>query len=521
MLRSAWLVVGSVALACGGCAGRTFAGTTDGGAGHGGAAGTGGNGGVPSTGGSAGVPSTGGSAGVPSTGGSGGVVSSGGTSSTCNGASPPSPACGAALCGNGTIDSCNDCPDGGWGGDFGEGPRGPGGPPCVSGVEDCDGAQLGGASCTSLGFAGGTLHCLSSCHYDTSGCERCASAGGHVAACTDSIAGAKAPSALAVAATADEIGLAWISTTAGGPELWFARLTPDLSLITKTGPIAANCPGSIALATRPGGWELATSAYEQGVQLFAIDAAGTVTGRKQITPSGHGATFGERPGATPLLAWIDDKGSFLGTEIVSADGLSATPPVQIPMPGGVVDSFVSSVYVGGGFLVATRSYNRIVVARVETDGSTTGTLTDPTPDEAEFPALASAGNEARLVYGHFAGSPVTVELVRLDAQGKALASPIVVGSAPAYYDIAYPVAAGTDTLVVLGNYTGGVDLAQHLDVVRVDQAGNKLWGPRTIATDPTMLADYNAVMSGSVLVSAFIEGGTTEPSGVGAARIVP
>jgi uncharacterized protein DUF1566 len=38
------------------------------------------------------------------------------------------------------------------------------------GLEDCDGADLGGASCTSLGFLGGTLACGSSCRFDTSGC---------------------------------------------------------------------------------------------------------------------------------------------------------------------------------------------------------------------------------------------------------------------------------------------------------------------------------------------------------------
>ncbi len=41
--------------------------------------------------------------------------------------------------------------------------------------EQCDGTNLNGASCTSLGtgFAGGTLRCTSSCLYDTSMCTRC------------------------------------------------------------------------------------------------------------------------------------------------------------------------------------------------------------------------------------------------------------------------------------------------------------------------------------------------------------
>lgn len=36
--------------------------------------------------------------------------------------------------------------------------------------EACDGAELGGATCESLGFAGGTLRCNGTCNHDTSGC---------------------------------------------------------------------------------------------------------------------------------------------------------------------------------------------------------------------------------------------------------------------------------------------------------------------------------------------------------------
>ena len=46
---------------------------------------------------------------------------------------------------------------------------------CGDGVKDtgeqCDGDQMGEASCTSLGFAAGTLACRSDCHFDTSGCQ--------------------------------------------------------------------------------------------------------------------------------------------------------------------------------------------------------------------------------------------------------------------------------------------------------------------------------------------------------------
>jgi hypothetical protein len=50
-----------------------------------------------------------------------------------------------------------------------------GGESCGNGVidefEQCDGSDLGGASCTSLGYECGTLGCDEGCSYDTSGCS--------------------------------------------------------------------------------------------------------------------------------------------------------------------------------------------------------------------------------------------------------------------------------------------------------------------------------------------------------------
>ncbi len=39
--------------------------------------------------------------------------------------------------------------------------------------EDCDGGNLGGQSCASLGFGGGNLVCQNNCVFDTSGCSDC------------------------------------------------------------------------------------------------------------------------------------------------------------------------------------------------------------------------------------------------------------------------------------------------------------------------------------------------------------
>ncbi len=39
--------------------------------------------------------------------------------------------------------------------------------------EQCDGSNLNGQTCASIGFGGGTLSCTSSCQFDTSGCFTC------------------------------------------------------------------------------------------------------------------------------------------------------------------------------------------------------------------------------------------------------------------------------------------------------------------------------------------------------------
>lgn len=65
---------------------------------------------------------------------------------------------GTLLCGGDcTFDEvfCNQCGDG-----------------VISGSEACDGIDLGGATCASQGFAGGTLGCTG-CGLDTSGCTLC------------------------------------------------------------------------------------------------------------------------------------------------------------------------------------------------------------------------------------------------------------------------------------------------------------------------------------------------------------
>lgn len=48
----------------------------------------------------------------------------------------------------------------------------------IQNAEQCDGSNLGGSSCTSRGFTGGTLSCTNACTFNTSTCESSSSGGG-------------------------------------------------------------------------------------------------------------------------------------------------------------------------------------------------------------------------------------------------------------------------------------------------------------------------------------------------------
>ena len=43
----------------------------------------------------------------------------------------------------------------------------------ISGSEQCDGTNMGGKTCASQGFNGGTLKCTKACNFDTANCYKC------------------------------------------------------------------------------------------------------------------------------------------------------------------------------------------------------------------------------------------------------------------------------------------------------------------------------------------------------------
>jgi hypothetical protein len=71
---------------------------------------------------------------------------------------------GTLTCGGGCTFDTSACPPHPVPGTCGNG--------TVENTERCDGSAVGGETCASLGYVGGTLACRASCAYDTSGCTR-------------------------------------------------------------------------------------------------------------------------------------------------------------------------------------------------------------------------------------------------------------------------------------------------------------------------------------------------------------
>ncbi|MFO0755253.1 MAG: hypothetical protein U0359_02105 [Byssovorax sp.] len=77
------------------------------------------------------------------------------------------------LGGMGTTTATSTSGSGGSGGSGGGEPPHPCGDGMIGPGEECDGQDLGGATCVSLGFAGGTVTCNGQCKLDTTKCDAC------------------------------------------------------------------------------------------------------------------------------------------------------------------------------------------------------------------------------------------------------------------------------------------------------------------------------------------------------------
>jgi hypothetical protein len=422
----------------------------------------------------------------------------------------------------------------------GGGPGGGGDPAgpdagCDSGVpftvvEQCDGINLGGATCASLGFPGGALACDSACFFATNQCETCLP-GPNVATCRHTELDAAEPSALAMTTTDQEIVVAWISgpglATSPSPtaaaSVRLARFGADLSLIAQSSCFGPAHARNIALARSPSGFILAVEG-DGGVTIQPLDSTGAPRAASRVIANALQPVLGAREASGtmsggPLLAWSvapgahpNPSGLAVQAELLGDDGTQETAPVTVfPVAEGT--GYASAVFTGDGFLLADGS-----IARVGLDGSVVGTSA---PGPAEYTMLAWTGTEARVVYGDPAAQGAGVYWLRLDKSGAALGSPVLLTPSSTFYNVAPAVAMGDDTVVVLGGGSSTIDHSTHLGITRISPTGTSLTAPFGVVQDPELVAAPKVAVLGSQAVLAWVGGVNGYPGRIGLALLNP
>jgi hypothetical protein len=218
------------------------------------------------------------------------------------------------VCGDGRIGTFDTCVQHCAGGC--PGVEGCSAPVCATGREICDGAALGGASCRSLGFGGGTLACDERCQgYDVRGCSVCLAS--DRVQCT-SVAVPEAVTGVRLVASGERV-LA-IASSAGG--IRWAIAGRDLALAAWSPLVPASAFDAIA---QEGGFLLAT-------------LSGTTASVSRVDAAGRHSPIAELPDAAEVLLWsirgggaILTTGTAFGSPFRAIDARGAIAPA-IAMP---------------------------------------------------------------------------------------------------------------------------------------------------------------------------------------------
>jgi hypothetical protein len=409
---------------------------------------------------------------------------------------PATAACGAALCGNGVRDTCVGAPPGA----FEEGPpdAAEAGAPFYL-TEACDGQDLNGASCASLGYRGGTLKCGVSCDFDTRGCDLC-QAGGKIERCLRPNLDDVGSSLLALGAADSEIVLAWVSgaTASGGSGVHLARFSPDLSLLAETGCLGLNDAWRLSLSIAPSGWILAVDTA-RGIELRPLSP--TLVARKLE----GGPILGG-----PLLVWSTGPSTLDNTRwatLLADDARTETPDVMLAR---ATAEEASAVFVGDGFLYADLERGGVAIERIGLDG-VLGARQAPVPD-AEYPQLSWTGSGGRLVYQTLGSRMMWAPL---DSSGALLAPSVTIGPGAFHFQV---VAVGDDALVLttLGN--------SGLEITHLSKAGTIVDGPYSLVANAPSIFGWDRVIAGrgSDAIVAWATGGDISgPADIGLARVTP
>jgi hypothetical protein len=395
----------------------------------------------------------------------------------CDGSGP--------VCGNGTADTCLVDVQ------FGFCPK-------AVAAEPCDGTDLGQQTCQSQGFGSGALACTTSCAVDITGCREC-TADASLLRCGDPPVPTLGTGALALAATDNEVALAWAEWPEGGRlALRFARLSPGLDLsssATLDEPVFAavtdgiNSGSWLFAAPLPSGWVVAGFA-ENEVFVHAVDATGH--GVSRIAPADIPAgllALARRPGGGPLLVSKGSDGAW--ASVIAADGRSATPAIRLPVDTSAVAGEMTAAFVGDAFYVAAAVYDDVTNAvsahlrlvRVAPDG-TSATGIDALPGtEVWQPYIVEDTDILRIVHvGMFPCVPEYSLLIQsVDRGGAALAPARLFAEIPTgWLWRALPTAFGRDVVMLL---LGGGD-GERLTLMRRPLDGSGAPSLHTIGRAP-------------------------------------
>jgi hypothetical protein len=405
-------------------------------------------------------------------------------------------ACGCALCGNGQVDKCPIVTTG------------------FSG-EGCDGLDLAGTTCESLGYASGQARCAPNCVVEVFACESCVISA-DLPLCRhpfDYLGSNHGVSGLALAANGTELGLVWLTHEFEGTvpnvqrgatrTIRWARLAADLSVIaesTLTPPppfLPGQTVGGAALLATSAGWMFAFGTNGH-IHILMLDASGAIVSSRDVG-EGSSPNLVGRDGGGPLLIFNKLASGTRDTQwftLLGPDGTEAVAPAQITDAMDFPEA--AGVFVGDGFLVSQFSQSGFRIARIELTGQIAVVTTQVPPSRVSLPSLVWDGTFARLVYssigdtfwqrvessGQLSGSPVALSLSTVKA----------VGIPP----------SSTET-IVLGNW---------LQSMRVDAAGAVLHGPVTVSTGETSSGHRLAPLGKDLFAAWYDSGGTRYPGNV-------
>jgi hypothetical protein len=429
---------------------------------------------------------------------SGGSAFAGGAGASGTACCQMPSSCVEGLCGNGVRDTCSA-------------PSGPGSCPVYTFFEPCEGADLGGATCTSLGYGSGTLVCSSGCQLDTTGCVTCLAGTAPVTRCNQI---PSTPASLSIAVTRTETGLVWLDASDGvvtgvgatflssGLDVIWSGRVDSLSI-----PVNAPSGASAQIAALPSGWLLAVTVGST-ISLYTLDDTGHAVAQSALDTksNGYGTTWPilvAQPNAGPLIIWqvIDTYAA-----VVSADGRSVSSPITISVDfyGGIGPILEDAEFVAGQFqaVIAVNcslGTNCVQIFSIAPDGTLAGSFQAPGVTAPGGARLVSGASDLDLVYlsdCQGTASDSCLLWQRLSPTGTALPSPVVVDDTGTIGLPPSAVALGSDVYFA-------ADSAGASSLVHLASDGMLAASPSRISRGD--VAGTVVVRQGSNLVAAWLD----------------